>query len=583
MKQDNVKVAFKSFQDSFDLTVKYSPADKTKIAGKYLKADNKLLSNIVIKDGFSPLMCYLYSQHDRFDVNEFLNSPYETFCDEWDELKTIDKEKFCVLLLCVLYNGSIDKDIFYEDSGKQEKRKLKEVFELCELSRDTSRSAIENKLKACVDTYFIEINKEYKVIYDKMFDFLCCYFGKQLIAPILKFGSNKLIGERVQLDSIQQLHREFTIVISSNDEGKYFDRLQTDIENGKIHCCLNNWQMKYMVYRQKFLDVFKYLSKNRKSDLINTHDDNGINSFIVSCLHGYEELVSYFISERTDVSARNGLFTPLTAACRDGHLKTVQILLDQGSIVNQTNIDGETPLYTACSCGHYSLVKYLIEKHADINKRNKYNISCLIVASYGGHDDIVAKLISKDCDIDSYDILWKTALFVACEEGYTKIVKLLIEKNADIFRVDTDGRSPLHAACCLDSDEVVNILISNDADVDMLDVDFETPLHKACRKGSISIIQILLDNGADINETNRDGHTPSYLAKAENKISDEHILKALKDDEIEPAVGTYLTQFKKDTIWKQEIASTSSFIRYELTPLYEACVRGMYVWRRKST
>ncbi|CAC5410670.1 unnamed protein product [Mytilus coruscus] len=574
MKQENVKVAFKSFQEPFDLTLKYSAADKIKIAGKYLKADYKLLSDIVIKDGFSPLMCFLYSQHDSFDVNEFLNSPYETFSDEWDELKTIDKEKFCVLLLCVLYNGSINKDIFYEDSGKQEKRKLKDVFELCELGRDTSRSAIKNKIKACVDTYFIEINKEYKVIHDKMFDFLCCYFGKQLITPILKFGNNKLIGERVQLGSIQQPHREFTIVISSNNEGKYFDRLRTDLENGKIHCCLNNWQMKYMVYRQKFLDVFKYLSNDLKSNLINTQDDNGINSFIVSCLHGYEELVSHFISEGADVSARNGLFTPLTAACRDGHLKTVEILLDKGSTVNQTNIDGETPLYTDCSCGHYSLVTYLIERHADINKRNKYNSSCLIVASYGGHEDIVAKLILKDCDIDSYDILWKTAIFVACEEGYTNIVKLLIGKNADIFRVDTDGRTPLHAACCLDNDDIANILIRNDADVNMLDVDFETPLHKACRKGSARIIQILLDNGADIDKANRDGHTPAHLVKSGNKILDEHILKALQDDEPGPAVGTYLTKIKKDTIWKQEIASTSSSIRYEWTPLYEACGRG---------
>ncbi|XP_052086583.1 ankyrin repeat and KH domain-containing protein 1-like [Mytilus californianus] len=98
---------------------------------------------------------------------------------------------------------------------------------------------------------------------------------------------------------------------------------------------------------------FQDLGDDVKRRIINTKDDNGITSFLVSCLRGYEELVDLFISAGADVDARNGWFTPLTAACRDGHLGTVEILLDNGSTVNQTNIDGETPLYTACICGHY--------------------------------------------------------------------------------------------------------------------------------------------------------------------------------------------------------------------------------------
>ncbi|CAC5410687.1 unnamed protein product [Mytilus coruscus] len=208
-----------------------------KLARKYLKVDDEMLTDNVKKVEFSPLMCFLYSKHDGFDVNEFLNSPLKTFSGEWDTLKTFDKEKFCVLLLCVIYNSTINETMFdvLNDFDKEEKRKLKVIFECCNLGRDTPRSAIKDKLNACVGTYCTKVDKEYKVIQDKMFDFLCDYFGKALIAPILKFSDDKLITECVQLESIQKAHDEFTITISSTDEQKYIDRVKMELKNGKIH------------------------------------------------------------------------------------------------------------------------------------------------------------------------------------------------------------------------------------------------------------------------------------------------------------------------------------------------------------
>ncbi|CAC5410668.1 unnamed protein product [Mytilus coruscus] len=591
-KQENVKKVIKSFQEPFDLTGNYSTEDKVKIARKYLKENDRLLTDIVIKKEFSPLMCFLFTQHDVFDVNEFLNSPYKMFSDEWDKLKIFDREKFCVLLLCVIYNGTIDETNFdvINNLEIEEEMKFKIIFDCCRLGRDTPLSAIKDKLDACVDTYFIKVNKEYKVIHDKMFDFLCNYFGKSLVAPILKFADDKLISERVQLESIQKAQGEFTIIISSTDEQKYLDRLKMDLENGKIHWCLNNVQMIYKEYREKLLDVMKDLDDDVKRRCIDTKDENGINAFIISCMRGYEELVDLFISVGADVDAQNGWFTPLTAACREGHLRTVEILFDKGSNINKTNINRETPIYTACFGGHYSLVKQLIDKHADMNLRNKYNrtplyVSCLsghesiagllideganvcecsdslIVASHGGYDKIVEKLILKeDCCINSVDLNGKTALFIACEEGYTRIVKLIIDNNADIFKVDNDGKTPLHAACYVGNNDIVRMLINKDADVNMLDVDLETPLHKACRKGSEDVIITLLDYGADINHPNRDAHTPIHLAKTEGK------------DKIGPNKDSNVTENKKDKLQKQD--TTRNLIRNGWTPLYEACVQG---------
>ncbi|CAG2198851.1 unnamed protein product [Mytilus edulis] len=412
-------------------------------------------------------------------------------------------------------------------------------------------------MNACIDTYFIKVDREYKVIHDKMFDFLCSYFGKTLITPILKYADDKVICERVQLESLPEEHGYFTVIVSEKDENTYIDRIKTDIVNGKIHCCLNNMQMKYKEYRIKFRDILKNLEYKLVRNLIKSKDDNGINSFISSCLRGYDELVDFFISLGADVDCQIGFFTPLTAACHDGHLKTVGILLEEGSNINYTNTQGETPLYTACYEGHYSLVNRLIDKKADINKQNNFNrtplhASCmlghativsllidkganvfqyedlLIAATIGGNDKIVERLLSKGCCLNGVDVEGKTALFIACEEAYTKIVKLLIDNNADIYKVDSNGINPMHAACCAGNNDIVSLFISKDSDLNMIDVDLETPLHKACRKGSADVIQNLLAFGADINKANRDAHTPAHIARTEGGIMDEHILKSLE-------------------------------------------------------
>ncbi|XP_076083369.1 uncharacterized protein LOC143054293 isoform X2 [Mytilus galloprovincialis] len=598
VEQENVKETLTSFLELFDLTRNYSAEDKMKLARKYLKVDDEMFTDIIKKVEFSPLMCFLYSKHDGFNLNELLNSPLKTFSDEWDTLKTFDKEKLCVLLLSVIYNGTIKETMFdvLNDFDKEEKRKLKNIFECCNLGRDTPRSAIKDKLNACVGTYFTTVDREYKVIHDKMFDFLCDYFGKALIAPILKYADDKLICDRVQLESIKQTHGEFTIIVHSTDEQKYLDRLKMDLKNRKLHWCLNNAQMKYKEYRIMFRDIIKDLDIDLIRNLINIKDDNGINCFIISCLRGYDELVEFFITVGADVDGQIGFFTPLTAACQAGHLKTVEILLKGRSNIDGANTEGETPLYTACVGGYYSLVNFLIEKEADINKQNKYrrtplyatclmghvaivsllvnkgknvfhNKDSLIAASLGVNDTIVEKLISNDCCVNTVDMNGKTALFIACEEGYTEIVKLLIENNADIYKVDSEGKTPLHAACCVGNNDIVSMLMSKDLDLNMFDLDLETPLHKACRKGSIDVISNLLAFGADIYKTNRDVHTPAHIAKTEGSIVDVRILKALEEKEIEQTEEQNLTPKNKNKV-------TSDLIQYGWTPLYEACING---------
>ncbi|VDI67910.1 Hypothetical predicted protein [Mytilus galloprovincialis] len=572
VKEEHVEKTLNNILEQFDLTKNYSIEDKSKLARKYLKVDDKVLADIVKKVEFSPLISFLYSKHDGFDVNEFLNSPYQTFSDEWDTLKTFDKEKFCALLLCVIYYGTINETNFDvpNDLDIDEEMKLKNVFDCCRLGRDTPLSAIKDKLNTCVDTYFIKVDKEFKVIHDKMFDFLCCYFGKTFIAPILKFADDKLIRERVQLESIQKTPGEFSIMVSSIDEQKYNDRLRTDLLHGKIHLCLNNSQMRYKEYRHKLLDVVRALDIDTKKRLITTKDENGMTTFIVSCLRGFADLIDYFLSIGAAIDVQIGLFTPLTAACRDGHLQTVKSLLYKGAAINKTNFDGETPLYTACFGGHYDLIKILIEKGADINKQNIYNHTPLYVSSLEGHKNIVNMLIENGANI----FKCSDSLIGATNGGHDQIVETLITKDFDVNIVDIQGRTALAIACEEGFTKIVKFLVDNNADVNMLDIERETCLHKAYRNGSIEVIQTLLAKRADVNMTNRNGQTSADVSMTGCITMDAVLFNTSENVQLETNESVITSGTPKETSYQPIPDTISELLRYKWTPLYAACMRG---------
>ncbi|CAC5387258.1 unnamed protein product [Mytilus coruscus] len=95
----------------FNLSEEYSKENKLTICAKYLTETNVQL----LKDEnevFTPFMCYLYSKNENFNLTDFLHCPYETYQNEWNNLKSIDPYKYCALFVCVLHNGIITESLF---------------------------------------------------------------------------------------------------------------------------------------------------------------------------------------------------------------------------------------------------------------------------------------------------------------------------------------------------------------------------------------------------------------------------------------------------------------------------------------
>ena len=103
-------------------------------------------------------------------------------------------------------------------------------------------------------------------------------------------------------------------------------------------------------------------------------DEHGQTPLLVSCIHGYNPIVSQLVESsiaghlpepiETDTADHRGL-TPLNCAAIKGELDLVKMLISRGQAdVNQTSPKGCTPLIYAGRGGYAEVVRYLLEKKA---------------------------------------------------------------------------------------------------------------------------------------------------------------------------------------------------------------------------
>jgi hypothetical protein len=118
-------------------------------------------------------------------------------------------------------------------------------------------------------------------------------------------------------------------------------------------------------------------------------------------------------------------WTPLYWAIYYNRPDTVQILLDNGAMVNIQDADGNSPLMIAITHGSIIISKFLLGKGADVNVRNKKQETPLLKAVYSGEEEVVKMLVCKNADVESYDANGLNAINHAEYDKYINTVQLL--------------------------------------------------------------------------------------------------------------------------------------------------------------
>ena len=155
-----------------------------------------------------------------------------------------------------------------------------------------------------------------------------------------------------------------------------------------------------------------------------------------------------------------GWGTALHEAARSGRADIAELLLEHGSDIKATELEGDTPLHTA--------------------------------VKWGGHEDVVRVLIAHKADVNAGDKDGKTPLCDAAAQGFTNIIVLLLTNGANVNARDKYGNCPLSGAIENNRYGVVPLLLTQGADPTVQDLSGNTMLDRAALQDSPALAEMLL-------------------------------------------------------------------------------------------
>ena len=254
----------------------------------------------------------------------------------------------------------------------------------------------------------------------------------------------------------------------------------------------------------------------------------------------------------------------LIDAARNGDIKTINRLLDEGADLNVLSVDpnnskndGRLPLVVAAinsnATGSLETVKLLLERGANINLQEKGGFTALHAASLysktNSSVETVRLLLDKGADPNVQDQDGFTPLIMAAQNSNNtssnETVRLLLDRGANVSIRDKGGFTALLSAARNSngdsSVETVKILLDRGSDIDSQDNKGFTSLMLAARNSnkdsSVETVKLLLERGANPNLINNNGRSALQLAvKYSNSDSSLETVKVLLDGAADPFV-----------------------------------------------
>lgn len=106
---------------------------------------------------------------------------------------------------------------------------------------------------------------------------------------------------------------------------------------------------------------------------------------MMAALKGHTELVRKLIARGADVNKPG--WAPLHYAATNGHLKIMEILLEEHAFIDAQSPNGTTPLMMAAHYGTPAAVKLLLEAGADTQMKNELGLSAVDFANRANRKD----------------------------------------------------------------------------------------------------------------------------------------------------------------------------------------------------
>jgi ankyrin repeat protein len=258
------------------------------------------------------------------------------------------------------------------------------------------------------------------------------------------------------------------------------------------------------------------------------------------------------------IDERQGGFTPLLFAARQGSLESARLLVAAGANVNDVSPAGTSALVIASHSGHGNLAAFLLEKGADPNT-SEAGYTALHAAVLRGDVALVKSLVAHGANPNAVlmeatparrasqdwamNLTWIGAspLWMAARFANAEIMRVLADSGADRRFVMPNGTTVLMAplgggadrrsriGLTLPEDPVeterailaaTQMAIDLGIDLNAVNEAGDTALHTASARRLNSVVQLLAERGAALDVKNKKGQTPLAMASIPRRTPD---------------------------------------------------------------
>ncbi|MEO7163095.1 MAG: ankyrin repeat domain-containing protein, partial [Bdellovibrionia bacterium] len=189
---------------------------------------------------------------------------------------------------------------------------------------------------------------------------------------------------------------------------------------------------------KKALDIIKkkknpwfFQKKSPLNEFLDQKDSNGDCALITATRNGNIRVLTSLLENGASVDIQDrGGDTALHWAVSNGRLNIAEVLLSAKASIETQNRRGSTPLITGILTKRDEMVKYLLQKGADSNARFSDDIPALSLTLKHDQIDLFWALIQTEAKINDEDQEGKTALHYAISQENTDIATWLVSNGA---------------------------------------------------------------------------------------------------------------------------------------------------------